>query len=41
MTDKALINLIASIWIYSGGDSTGFNYLCKDIIEKIEELEKE
>lgn len=41
MKDSELIEIMAKLWISSGGDSEGFNWLWLRIKEKIRELEQE
>lgn len=40
MTDKELINMIAVLWIESGGDADGFIYCYNKILERIKELKE-
>ena len=36
--DNANVQKIAELWIALGGDKDGFEYLYKDIVNRIEEL---
>lgn len=40
MTDTEIIDYIATQWIINGGDSTGFCYCEKRILDRIRELER-
>ena len=40
MSDKDLIELVATLWVAFGGDATGFSLLQKDIAEKIIEIKE-
>ena len=40
MNDREIIRIIAEKWIELGGDSEGFDWCKKQILDKLEDLER-